>query len=107
MDGDRLVVTLTVGQLRSMMRDAAREGAREALSATAASKLTKTELATALRRSTATIDRYVAGGMPYDATGTRRGYDLEACRAWLAARAPRERTNILTDGVTRKTRRAA
>jgi hypothetical protein len=100
---DRLVVTLTVGDLRDMMKEAAREATREAMSALPIAKLTKAQLAVALGRSTSTIDRYVADGMPCDDAGTRRMFDLQACRAWLRSR-PEMRKNVLSEGVTRKTR---
>lgn len=40
----------------------------------------------ALGISAATRGRLVTEGMPHETVGTRRRYDLAACRAWLAAR---------------------
>jgi hypothetical protein len=49
-------------------------------------RLSKAELAQALRRTPATVDRWVALGMPCENMGSYRLFDLDACRAWVAAR---------------------
>ena len=48
--------------------------------------LSKSELALAVRRSAATIDRWATEGMPFDDMGTYRMYDLDKCRTWAARR---------------------
>jgi hypothetical protein len=101
---DRVVMTtLTVEDLRHMVAEAAEEGARRALSSMPTSRLTKSHLAVALGRSPSTIDRYVLEGMPCEDAGTRRMFDLEACRAWLRGR-PSMRKNLLNEGVVRKSK---
>lgn len=104
-DGARLLVTLTVDDFRAMLREAAKEGAREALSSLPSSRLSKTQVAHELRRSVSTIDRYIADGMPCDDAGTRKAFDVETCRAWLRNRCAL-RTNILSQGIVRKTKAA-
>ena len=92
--------------LAEVVRDVVREELSRALAAQRA--LAKAELAAALRKSTATIDRHVREGMPYVQEGARRIFDLDACRAWLRNRPTTvERfEDMLDEGVVRKTRRA-
>jgi transposase len=90
--------------LAEVVRGVVREELDRALASVPRTAMSKSQLAAALGRSSSTIDRYVADGMPYDDAGTRRTFDLETCREWLRARAP-VRTNILTQGIVRKTRK--
>lgn len=46
-------------------------------------------LARALGCSLVTVDRAVRDGLPSSAVGARRRFDVEACRAWFAARGQR------------------
>lgn len=73
--------------------------------------LSKTELAAALGKSTATVDRYVRKGMPFLRVGARRSFELDACRAWLGNGptdgAVVKQEDVLTMGVVRKTRKEA
>ncbi len=48
--------------------------------------LGRTQLATRLGVSLATIDRACLQGCPFELVGTRRRFDLAAVRAWFAAR---------------------
>ena len=96
---------MTAEEFTDTLSRVAEASARRALELAQSRGLTKSQVAAALNRSTATIDRWVAAGMPHDGVGTRRRFDLEACRAWLRDR-PRVTTNILTEGVTRKTKAA-
>lgn len=48
--------------------------------------LRKDELATQLRVSPATIDRYVVAGMPYRPFGSAKRFSLADCLAWTASR---------------------
>lgn len=101
---DVRVVTMTETDLERTLTRAAEEGARRALAAVRSTGLSKSQLAAALNRSSTTIDRWIAAGMPFE-DGARKTFDLEACRAWLRSRA-RDRRNILTEGVVKKSRAA-
>ncbi len=98
------VVVLTTEQFAEALTCAADAGAKRALEMMQPTTLTKSQLAAALNRSVATIDRYIAAGMPYGG-GARKTFDPRDCNAWLAAR-PNERKNILTQGVVKKSRAA-
>ena len=98
------IVVMTAEEFTEALSRVAEASARRALELAQSRGLTKSQAAAALNRSTATIDRWVAAGMPHDGVGARCRFDLEACRAWLRDR-PRVATNILTEGVTRKKRR--
>jgi hypothetical protein len=45
-------------------------------------------IAKALGVSGATVSRLTRDGMPHELVGSRRRYDVAACRAWLTARGP-------------------
>jgi hypothetical protein len=49
----------------------------------------KRALAVALSVSPATVDRLVRSGMPFQAVGDAKRFDLAACRAWLAEQGQR------------------
>ncbi|MEZ4301921.1 MAG: hypothetical protein R3B70_43715 [Polyangiaceae bacterium] len=90
--------------LSEVVRDVVRAELARALSAQR--PMSKAELAAALGKSTATIDRHVREGMPYAREGARRIFDLDACRAWLRNRPARESVeDMLDQGVVKKTRR--
>jgi hypothetical protein len=57
-------------------------------------RLSKAELAVALHRTPATVDRWVRDGMPCDDMGSYKLFDLAACRAWVAARPRVERPQL-------------
>jgi hypothetical protein len=48
--------------------------------------LTKRVIAVRLGVSTATVDRYVAQGMPFEPFGTSKRFRYEDCEAWAKAR---------------------
>lgn len=98
------MVVLTTEQFDEALARAAEAGAKRALELAQPTNLTKSQLAAALNRSVATIDRYILAGMPHNG-GVRKTFDPRACRTWLAAR-PNERKNILTEGVVKKSRAA-
>lgn len=98
---------IDVVALKNLLAEVVRDVVREELSRALSSQrpLSKAELAAALRKSTATIDRHVRDGMPYKQEGARRMFDLDECRAWLRNRPTVEPSNdILDEGVVRKTR---
>lgn len=58
----------------------------------APSLVTKQELARTLSVSVTTIDRLVHDGMPHEAVGSVRRFDLDACRTWLKTRGKKATT---------------
>lgn len=88
------IVVMTAEEFTEALSRVAEASARRAL-----------ELAQSRAHEEPSCRRWVAAGMPHDGVGTRRRFDLEACRAWLRDR-PRVATNILTEGVTRKKTKA-
>jgi len=100
---------------KALVTEAVREVVREELDRALGARrsLSKAELAAALGKSTATIDRHVRGGMPFAQEGARRTFDLDACRSWLrnppsapsTAGAPtKEQDDVLSQGVVKKSR---
>ncbi len=100
--------------LKALVTEAVREVVREEIDRALGTHrpLSKAELAAALGRSTATIDRHVRGGMPFVQEGAHRTFDLDACRAWLrnashaalAKASSKEQEDVLSQGVVRKSR---
>jgi hypothetical protein len=54
----------------------------------------KRAAAQALGTSQATLDRLAREGLPYERVGTRRRFDVQRCRSWLAARGKRPTTRL-------------
>lgn len=99
--------------LKTVVSEAVREVVREELDRALGThrSLSKAQLAAALGKSTATIDRYVRNGMPCRSEGAHRIFDLDVCRSWLrntpSSATPAEQEDVLTMDVVRKTRRGA
>ena len=92
--------------LRRVLAEVVREVVREELRASMPPReLSKAAVAAALDCSTATIDRHVRAGMPYQKKGSHRVFDADACRAWLRDRPPTtEEAGDVLSVVTRRTR---
>lgn len=87
---ERLAVTLTLGELRDLVRDAALESIVEAATvADGAPKpalLDRAGLARALSLGTSTVARLRREGMPTILVGDSPRFELEPCLAWLRGR---------------------
>lgn len=82
-----VVVTLSIDELRALVRDVVREALSEQVPAASAVPLVdRHELARLLGVSAATIARMTAEGMPHVFAGASPRYGAEEVRAWLAQR---------------------
>lgn len=83
---DRLAVTLTLGELRELLRDAALEAVAQATSAPPPALLDRNGLAQALGVATSTVDRFRREGCPTLWAGDSPRFELQDCLAWLRGR---------------------
>lgn len=102
------IVVLTPEELRKLISEAVTEAL--AVKKNQPKRLVKkTELATALSCSAATINRMMDEGLPYVRAGSDCRYDVDACLEWMAAHdtsSKNERTPSLPHGVRLLTRSA-
>lgn len=83
---DRLAVTLTLGELRELMREAALEAVAEAANDSPPALLDRQGLARALGASASTVARLRREGMPALMLGDSPRFELTDCLAWLRGR---------------------
>jgi hypothetical protein len=83
---ERLAVTLTLGELRELVRDAAIEAVAESGGAPQPALLDRSGLAQALGVGTSTVDRFRREGCPVLWVGDSPRFELEPCMAWLRGR---------------------
>ncbi|MGA7123793.1 MAG: helix-turn-helix domain-containing protein [Polyangiaceae bacterium] len=82
-----VVVTLSIDELRALVRDVVREAlTQQAPAASAAPLVDRHELARLLGVSAATIARMTAEGMPHVFAGAAPRYAADEVRTWLAER---------------------
>jgi excisionase family DNA binding protein len=85
-DDARLVVTLTLGELRSALQDAITEAVAELAPTAGPVLLTGAQLAQTLGVSRATVHRLRVSGCPSIKLGDTFRFELEAVLAWLRTR---------------------
>lgn len=83
---ERLAVTLTLGELRELMREAALEAVAELGSAPKPALLDRNGIAQALGVSSSTVDRLRREGMPSILIGDSPRFEIEPCLAFLRGR---------------------
>lgn len=83
---ERLAVTLTLGELRELVRDAALEAVADAACAPRPALLDRSGLAQALGVGTSTVDRFRREGCPVLWVGDSPRFEIEPCLAWLRGR---------------------
>jgi len=83
---DRLLVTLTVGEQRDLVRDAAWETVAEASDDPPPALLDRAGIAWALGVGTATVDRMRREGCPIIRIGDSPRFELADCLTWLRTR---------------------
>lgn len=87
---NRLAVTLTVAELRRLIRDAALDAVADLVPA-APALLDRTGLARALGVGTSSVDRFRSEGMPSVWVGDMPRFELGPCLDWLRQRKQPER----------------
>jgi hypothetical protein len=85
LDPARLVVTLTLGELTELVREAALQAVAD-LAEPAPALLDRAALARELRVSTGMVDRLRHEGLPVIWLGASPRFELAACVEWLRAR---------------------
>lgn len=99
-DDNTRIIGMTLAELEARWEAAAERGALRALAAlpppVTTGLLDGRALDQALGVSATTRNRFVVEGMPCELVGTRRRFDLAACRAWLAARGPKPTKVMVT-----------
>lgn len=83
---ERLAVTLTLGELRELVRDAVLDVVAEAAGSSRPLLLDRSGLAQALGVGTSTVDRFRREGCPTLWVGDSPRFELEPCLAWLRGR---------------------
>lgn len=83
---DRLAVTLTLGELRELVRTAALQAVAEAVNAPQPALLDRSGIARALGVGTSSVDRFRREGMPCVHVGDSPRFEIEPCLAWLRGR---------------------
>ncbi|HEU4581705.1 MAG TPA: hypothetical protein VFS67_25795 [Polyangiaceae bacterium] len=83
---DRLAVSLTLGELRELVREVALEAVAEAAGSPRPALLDRNGLAQALGVGTSTVDRFRREGMPALWAGDSPRFELADCLAWLRGR---------------------
>lgn len=83
---ERLAVTLTLGDLRELLREATLEIIGEAVGAPPPRLLDRNGLAVSFGCSASLVDKLRREGMPCIMVGCSPRYEIEVCLSWLQTR---------------------